>query len=210
MEELEYPVNFQDCVKMFQNDQSYTTTCQNCKQDTLHAKLNYIDKFPKYLLVNMKNIVVNGWVPRKLHALLQFSPDEIDFSDLAFRTMDNEKFIQEKMDEENLGQEPAFQVDEMALMQLTSMGFTVNRATRALAETGGNVDNALNLIFSTIDDQTWDEPYNPNKPKAGGNGGQDKNAEAEALVEQVWPMLEGMGIPKELIYAAAEVKVTFL
>lgn len=29
-----------------------------------------------------------------------------------------------------------------------------------------------------------------------------------SLVEQVWPTAESMGLPKELVYAAAEIKVS--
>lgn len=54
-------------------------------------------------------------------------------------------------------------VDEMALVQLTSMGFSENRSKRALMETGNNVENSLNLIMSTLDDLSLDAPIEPKK-----------------------------------------------
>jgi uncharacterized UBP type Zn finger protein len=63
--ELEYNVNFHDCIKLFQNDTTFSVHCQNCKESTLHAKINYLEKFPKYLVVHVKNLVVHGWIPRK-------------------------------------------------------------------------------------------------------------------------------------------------
>lgn len=54
-------------------------------------------------------------------------------------------------------------VDEMALVQLSSMGFSENRCKRALLETGNNVENALNMIMSTMDDLSLDAPIEPKK-----------------------------------------------
>lgn len=50
--------------------------------------------------------------------------------------------------------EEEFQVDEAALATLLSMGFSENRSKRALVECGNNQENALNYIFSTMDDMT--------------------------------------------------------
>ena len=44
------------------------------------------------------------------------------------------------------------QVDPTALSNLLSMGFSENRCKRALIECGNNSENAVNFIFSTMDD----------------------------------------------------------
>ena len=54
-------------------------------------------------------------------------------------------------------------VDPEALEQLLNMGFSENRCKRALMETGNNVDNAVNMIFSSLDDLSLDAPILPKK-----------------------------------------------
>ena len=54
-------------------------------------------------------------------------------------------------------------VDPEALEQLLNMGFSENRCKRALMETGNNVDNAVNMIFSSLDDLSLDAPIQPKK-----------------------------------------------
>ena len=71
-------------------------------------------------------------------------------------------------------------------------------------ETGNNVENALNFIMSTMDDTTQDLPIE-NKKKGGSTG----TGSIEALVEQVWPTAQSMGIEKKYVYEAAEIKVVF-
>lgn len=43
------------------------------------------------------------------------------------------------------------------------MGFSENRSKRALMETGNNVENALNMIMSTLDDLSLDAPIQSKK-----------------------------------------------
>lgn len=107
------------------------------------------------------------------------------------------------MDEEPLG--PQFAVDEAALATLLDMGFSVNRCTRALSESGNNVENAMNLIFSTMEDLTWDEPPQPKKAAEKKSG--DNDAAIWEVVNNVWPMLEGLGIDQATLYKVACVKV---
>ena len=54
-------------------------------------------------------------------------------------------------------------MDEEALTQLVSMGFSENRCKRALMDTGNNLENALNTIMSTMDDLSLDGPIVPKK-----------------------------------------------
>jgi uncharacterized UBP type Zn finger protein len=134
---------------------------------------------------------------------LQFDPEDIDLSDLTYTVNDDERFYETKMDEEPLG--PQFAVDEAALATLLDMGFSVNRCTRALSESGNNVENAMNLIFSTMEDLTWDEPPQPKKAAEKKSG--DNDAAIWEVVNNVWPMLEGLGLDQATLYKVACVKV---
>ena len=87
-----------------------------------------------------------------------------------------------------------------------SMGFSENRCIRALSENGNNVELALNAIFSTMDDPALDQPFDQDN---NANKNKGPSQEVENTVAQVWPMIEGMGIDKKYIYAAAERYVRF-
>jgi len=43
-------------------------------------------------------------------------------------------------------------------MEIMSMGYSENRARRALMESGNDIENALNWIFSCMDDDSLDGP----------------------------------------------------
>jgi hypothetical protein len=163
-----------------------------------------LKSFPKYLIVQLTNFALNGWVPKKLHCNVQMG----DLSQIHLEKLKAPKIPEGTpvltpgdggMDEEPI---PTF--DEEALGNLLSMGFSENRCKRALMETGNNAENALNHIMSTLDDMSQDAPIEPKKKGGSMNQG---SSSIEKLVEQVWPMAEGMGIDKKLVYAAAEVRV---
>lgn len=88
----------------------------------------------------------------KLHCDLQFDYDNVDLSPLRLPKVAEGVGIIEDDEPETP------QVDEMGLMQIMSMGYSQNRATRALMNSGNNLDNALNWIFSNMDDPTLDDP----------------------------------------------------
>jgi len=194
-------------MKLFQHEDSVMKNCPCCQTETLWQKIRYIEKFPKYLVLCMNMIEVVGWVPRKLHSLLQFDPEDIDLGDLMYRVNEGEKLDDTKMDEEQ-SESNAPQVDQEGLVQLLSMGFSENRCKRALLENGNNLDIALNSIFATMDDPSYDEPWEPGKPQqnTGNDANQGPSQEVENIVAQVWPMIECMGIDKKYIYAAAQQK----
>jgi len=162
VDELEYKVALGDCVKLYHQSDMVEKNCSNCKSLGPHSKVKTIKKFPKYLTVVFDIKSVIGWVPRKLHALFQFDPDHIDLSDLVFKVNDDETNINTQMMEEEIKVDNEPQVDQQALVVLSSMGFSHNRCVRALMENGNNTELALNSIFATMDDPSMDEPYQPN------------------------------------------------
>ena len=57
-----------------------------------------------------------------------------------------------------------FVPDAAALEQLTGMGFSVNRATRGLMQSGNKSEAALEFLLAHADDASLDAPL----PDAGG------------------------------------------
>ena len=152
VEDMQYSCSFQDCLKLF--------TAPTSLNNGLSQKTTGLSTFPKYLILNMEKFVLNGWVPIKLHCDVKFDDfDDIDLGALRVPELP-EGVVVEEADEGE-----AIQVDEGALAQIMSMGFGKNRATRALIECGNNVENALNWIFSSMDDPSLDDPID-NKKKS--------------------------------------------
>lgn len=121
--------------------------------------------FPKYLIVQITNFTLSGWIPKKLLCDVQLG----DLSDVSWEALKAPAIpegVPVSSGAEQQGEEALPAVDEMALANLLSMGFSENRCKRALMETGNNLDNAINHIMSTLDDMTQEEPIVAKK-KAG-------------------------------------------
>lgn len=140
--------------------------CPGCNQVREFQKKQYLATFPKYLIIQVTNFTMNGWVPKKLHCeVITPSFDRIDLDKLKAPPLGPGAKILANVGE---GMEEAAgpQIDEEALANLMVMGFHENRCKRALMETGNNVENALNHIMSTLDDPSQELPIEPKK-KAG-------------------------------------------
>lgn len=140
--------------------------CQNCKKEGLFTKTKYLKTFPKYLLIQLTNFALNGWAPKKLHCDVQIEDlEHVILQTLKAPSLPEDTVIdlsqQVVIKPDDADENP--QVDEEAFAQLLTMGFSENRCKRALMETGNNVDNALNMIMSTLDDLSLDAPIQPKK-----------------------------------------------
>lgn len=142
VEDMEYKADFKDCLQLYTQEKAVGLSKQSRGLKT----------FPKYLIVQVENFVLNGWTPIKLHCDLQMDYDNIDLSGLKLHDLPAE-IIQEKEDEPSLPP-----VDDILLMEIMSMGYSENRARRALMESGNDLENALNWIFSCMDDDSLDGP----------------------------------------------------
>lgn len=153
VEEMEYTVSLHECLQLFtKQTQIYNST---------KTKRTGIKHFPKYLIVQTENFVLNGWVPMKLQCSVEID----DYSNFSLEGLKLPALEGGMEIIEDDGDEDEIQVDEGGLAQLMSMGFGINRCKRALIECGNNVENAVNYMFSTMDDPSLDEPITKNKKK---------------------------------------------
>eukprot|EP01090_Pellita_catalonica_P015434 TRINITY_DN4192_c0_g1_i4.p1 TRINITY_DN4192_c0_g1~~TRINITY_DN4192_c0_g1_i4.p1 ORF type:complete len:243 (+),score=46.27 TRINITY_DN4192_c0_g1_i4:49-777(+) len=139
-----------------------------------------------------KFVIADGWVPKKLDVFID-APAELDVGFLkATGKQDNEEELPQE-------EAPAVEFDQTAITQLTGMGFSVDRAKRALFNTGNaGADAAMNWIFAHMDDPGIDDPFVPPKPDANKGGA--------ALNENSVAMLTGMGFSRA--QAARALKAT--
>lgn len=136
-------VNFKNCLDSFQTE-FVSLNCPKCKKSCNFKKTIYLKTWPKYVLVTMSRILLDGWVPKKDISEILFDSDIQDFSRFKLPQLDPSGkldgiFIYWTLEWLNLTEEvqdEGPQVSQEAVDQLTMMGFNVNRAKRALIEKG--------------------------------------------------------------------------
>lgn len=152
-------------LRFVNSHKSNRMRCPGCDQVKEFKKRQYLKTFPKYLLIQVTNFTMNGWVPKKLHCeVIIPDTDKISLDKLRAPALAADAKVLSNAGE---GMDEAVpQIDEEALAQLMVMGFSENRCKRALMETGNNTDNAINHIMSTMDDPSQDLPIEPKKKTA--------------------------------------------
>lgn len=75
-EDMEYKASLNDCINLFiHGEKNSKMSCSSCKAQGMFKRLKYVKTFPKYLIIQLTNFTMNGWVPKKLHC-------EVDFGEL--------------------------------------------------------------------------------------------------------------------------------
>jgi len=74
---MEYKADFKDCLQLYTQEKAVGLSKQSRGLKT----------FPKYLIVQVENFVLNGWTPIKLHCDLQMDYDNIDLSGLKLHNL---------------------------------------------------------------------------------------------------------------------------
>lgn len=54
-------------MRFINSEKDTTLFCSHCNKDTKFKKQQFIANYPKYLIVQVTNFALNGWVPKKLH-----------------------------------------------------------------------------------------------------------------------------------------------
>ncbi|KAH8823642.1 hypothetical protein DL96DRAFT_1615105 [Flagelloscypha sp. PMI_526] len=153
--------------------------CPSCSKPTTALKSTLFSTLPETLVIHAKKFKVVGWVPQKLEIPLLLPDDVIlEFTQEWVGTgqKEGEVLLPEDEGEDEPEPEPTF--NEMALIQIESMGFPVLHAKKALLAVGGeNVEGAMEWLFSKVGDPSLDEPLTTSKKKKGGKGGKESTEE---------------------------------
>lgn len=80
VEDMEYTADFNDCLKLYTQEKTVGSSRQ----------ARGLKTFPKYLIIQVENFVLNGWTPIKLHCDLQFDYDNVDLSGLKLQELSSD------------------------------------------------------------------------------------------------------------------------
>ena len=155
-------------------------SCKNCQKKNVFVGKTYIKKFPKYLMFKIDNFTIHQFQAIKMHFKFLFNPEKIDLTtlDIQSQKLDPTKKLKFEKKEEEFNQE--------ALQNLSSMGFSLNRCKAALIESGHNIENALNILLTNVNNANYGQPT---KKKVSSN----------KTFPQVWEMVGSMGLNKNYI-----------
>ncbi|KAI3630201.1 hypothetical protein MIR68_011636 [Amoeboaphelidium protococcarum] len=171
-------VKLSECIEQFFADEVIQdfrcTRCQKKINALSNVRLNNDGskdkRLPPIIILHMQRFILENWVPKKLNLSILCDQEVFDIGDkLRSGPSAEDQLLPE--DEITAGSNASAstssnpQVDNTALEQLMSMGFTKNRSTRALLETGnGGSEVAMEWLFSRMDDPTLDDPLPPAIP----------------------------------------------
>jgi len=95
IEEPEYPVKWEDCIKPLKYDSDYNVNCPKCKKNCVFLSRHYLKSTPKYLMIPINRFTLENWVPKKLNAVIDI-PDVMDLKDFVFPGVaQNEQVLEE-------------------------------------------------------------------------------------------------------------------
>lgn len=159
--------------------------CGKCNQTTEAIKSCGFKSYPEVLIVNVKRIKLENWVPVKVDVPIKV-PEEINLS--HFKAEVNEELEVEQ---------PAgaggnkFEPNPDILNNLIQMGFPEPRCIKALYTTGNSsLDEAMNWIFAHMEDPDIDEPLKESETSAAPPG--------EDVSEEMIANLMAMGFSHQL------------
>ena len=180
-------VTFKECLDIFTSPEQVELICPSCGSKDGFTKQTLFKTFPQILAVNARRFELVNWVPTKLDIPVVVG-DETFKLDPYFSSgqQENEKLLPEDATPSTAA--ARFQPNEAALSQLEGMGFPRVRCEKALHATGNiDADNAMNWLFSHMEDPDIDVPLD--LPSSGGGGGASVVANPESV-----EMMTGMGI----------------
>lgn len=155
-------VSLVDCFEAFvapeQLENYYSTAV---KDNTTAVKTTKLLTMPKYLMIQMRKFdLSSGWVPKKLDVLID-APEEINLENYRSQgKLPNEEEL--PIEENDKEQETVMpQWDESVVQMLTAMDIPLVRAQRASMATKGDVNEAMEWLFSHLDDPDIDKPIEP-------------------------------------------------
>ncbi|EEB05625.1 ubiquitin carboxy terminal hydrolase Ubp14 [Schizosaccharomyces japonicus yFS275] len=150
---------FEDCLRSFVSQDQMEYTCESCHSKAGAVTQTRFVSFPKVLAVQLNRFDIVNWELKKVNTAVQLGGDAIyDLSDFLVGPRQE--------GEELLPEESKSQVEwnELAMEQLTAMGFSVNRCQHALLATGNSdAESAMNWLFEHLEDPSIDEPVDLSK-----------------------------------------------
>lgn len=158
-------------------------SCVNCKKKNVFVGKTYIKKFPKYLMLKIDNFTLQQFQAIKLQFKFLFNTEKINLKilDINSKNLDPSKKLEFQSSEEGFNSE--------ALQKLTNLGFPINRCKAALKEALYNVENAVNILITNIE--------NPNYGMTPEKKSSEKNK--NKIFPQVWQMVGEMGLNKNYV-----------
>ncbi|WFD45235.1 ubiquitinyl hydrolase 1 [Malassezia psittaci] len=154
------PVSLEASFDLFTAPESLSYHCPECKADVVAKTQTRFKTFPKTLIIQAQRFQLENWVPQKVNVPFQV-PLTTNLNLKAYQGQGIQPGEESLPDD----QQPEKQeVDQEALSMLTAMGFSENRAKRALSATNGDTETAANWLFERMDDASLDLPLNDDKP----------------------------------------------
>lgn len=126
--------------------------CDECKEKTVAFKSTGFKTYPDALVLNARRIQLKNWVPVKVDSPLNM-PDVIGLGSFGAPVFEEgeKEFTQNIQDE--------FVPNPDAVDMLMSMGFPLNRAAKALFNSGNkSAEDAMNWLFEHLEDADIDAP----------------------------------------------------
>lgn len=142
---LDPQIDLTNCISKSFETVPLEMKCNGCNGSSMSKEL-YLTKLPNVLVLPLSRYVVENWVPKKLDIPVTV-PMTLDLSAYTRPAQSDSK------EETSSGATNAPQVDELALQQLISMGFSQAKCTKALLETGScGPEPAMEWLFQHMDD----------------------------------------------------------
>ena len=154
-------------------------------------KQNRFGTFPPYLFVMLQRYKLDSnWVPEKIDINVDV-PDELNLNYLRCCGPKNGEVLVPDDDEDEINctenTKGKIKIDEMAIDQLSAMGFSINGCKRALTAVGGSdVEAAMNWIFEHNMDPDFNDPLpEVNEQESSGAISNIDEGIVESLVENL-------------------------
>lgn len=151
------PVTLEESLAALTAPETLPYHCPACHTEVSAEKTTKFKTFPEVLVVQAQRFQLVNWVPQKVNVPFQVPLEgELDIAAFQGHGMQSS--------EEALPDDAAPDtVDLEALSMLTAMGFSENRARRAL-DAAGNAEAAANWLFERMEDASLDAPLGESKP----------------------------------------------
>jgi ubiquitin carboxyl-terminal hydrolase 5/13 len=181
-------VTLKECLDNFTAAEKVELTCSACGSKDGYTKQSLFKTFPEILVLNARKMTVVNWVPIKVDVPVIVPDDSFALDSYLSK---GHQPSEELLPEEPEQAAPAWAPNEAAVEMLQGMGFSYNRAARALHATGNSDANtAMEWLFGHMEDPDIDEPLNL-EPSTGGGAGNTADPEK---IEMLGAM--GFGAPQ--------------
>ncbi|CAK8682665.1 unnamed protein product [Clavelina lepadiformis] len=134
------------CLEATFQDEIITDFWSSALQEKAEAKKRTrFSTFPDYLVVQMKKFTIgNDWVPKKLDVSVDM-PESIDLNEYRGTGLQADETLLPDVDPPTMKEDapPEMEVDEEAMINLSQMGFPLERCKEAIIATGNTgIENA--------------------------------------------------------------------